>query len=200
MKTEQQKKNQRLILIIFALTFIPFLLAWYFQVNPELLTSRTKNNGVLIIPPMTTELSDFVGFDQFSRDNMQELKGHWVLINVIPKAECTAVCIKALYDTKQLLLMMGKDLVRIRRIAALLTPVEATTAATWWDKDIRLLRANVNATLLQKIQSLQNANAPDGLLILMDPLGNLMMQYAPGFDPYKVKDDLKKLLAVSQIG
>jgi hypothetical protein len=34
----------------------------------------------------------------------------------------------------------------------------------------------------------------------MDPLGNLMMQYDPGFDPYDVKKDLKKLLKISQIG
>jgi hypothetical protein len=34
----------------------------------------------------------------------------------------------------------------------------------------------------------------------MDPLGNLMMKYAPGFDPYKVRNDLSKLLRISQIG
>ncbi len=109
MKTEQQKKNQRLIVLIFALTFIPFLMAWYFRENPGLLASRTKNNGTLIIPPITTDLSEFSGFDQFSRDNMKELTGHWLLVNVIPQAECTIVCAKALHDTKQLLLMMGKD-------------------------------------------------------------------------------------------
>lgn len=35
---------------------------------------------------------------------------------------------------------------------------------------------------------------------LMDPLGNIMMQYESGFDPYKVKSDLHKLLKISQIG
>ncbi len=52
----------------------------------------------------------------------------------------------------------------------------------------------------RKSSAIQKSTVPDGLLLLMDPLGNLMMRYAPGFDPYKVKDDLKKLLAVSQIG
>lgn len=200
MKTEQQKKNQRLILIIFALTFIPFLIAWYFQANPELLVARAKNNGTLIIPPITTEPTEFLGFDQFSRDNMKELEGHWVLINVIPKAECVGICPKALHDTKQLLIMLGKDLIRVRRVALLLSTVEPSLAATWWADDARLLRMNANAVLLQKINTLRKANLPDGLLLLMDPLGNLMMQYEPGFDPYKVKDDLRKLLAVSQIG
>jgi hypothetical protein len=200
MKTPQQKKNQRLILLIFALTFIPFLIAWYLKENPELLAAKTNNNGVLIMPPMTTEFSDFVGFDQFSRDNMTELKGHWVLMNVIPGSECAALCLKALHDTKQLLLMMGKDLVRIRRVAVLLNKADPTLAATWWQEDTRLLRVSADAALLQKIQAIQKSNIPDGLLLLMDPLGNLMMRYAPGFDPYKVRDDLRKLLNVSQIG
>jgi hypothetical protein len=41
---------------------------------------------------------------------------------------------------------------------------------------------------------------PDGMLFLIDPLGNLMMQYEPGFNTYKVKDDLMHLLRISQIG
>jgi hypothetical protein len=38
------------------------------------------------------------------------------------------------------------------------------------------------------------------MLLLIDPLGNIMMQYEPGFDPYKVKNDLMHLLRASQIG
>ncbi|MEQ1635841.1 MAG: hypothetical protein ABL903_04055 [Methylococcales bacterium] len=200
MKTPQQKKNQRLILLIFAMTFIPFLMAWYLKENPDLLAARTSNNGTLITPPLTTELADLVGFDQFSRDNMQELTGHWVLVNIIPESECTADCLKALHATKQLLLMMGKDLVRIRRVALLLKTVEPSLAERWWQDDTRLLRANPTAGLLEKVNSIRKSNLPDGLLLLMDPLGNLMMQYESGFNPYKVKDDLRKLLTVSQIG
>jgi hypothetical protein len=41
---------------------------------------------------------------------------------------------------------------------------------------------------------------PEGMLFLIDPLGNLMMQYEAGFNTYKVKDDLMHLLRISQIG
>jgi hypothetical protein len=199
MKTQQQKKNQRLIILIFSLSFIPFLMAWYLKEHPGLLVARS-NNGTLITPLVTTELANFVGVDPFSRDNITQLQGHWVLINVIPKAACTAACREALHSTQQLLLMMGKDLVRIRRAALLLTTVEPAVAAAWWQNDSRLLRIYANETLRTKINSISKAEAADGLLLLMDPLGNLMMYYAPGFDPYKVRDDLKKLLAASQIG
>lgn len=199
MKTPQQKKNQRLILLIFSMTFIPFLIAWYFRENPASLTAHT-NHGELIIPPITTQPLNFVGFDTFSRDNMKELPGHWVLMNIIPGTECAPVCLDALHKTKQLILMMNKDLTRMRRVAVLLNEATPETAETWWHEDTRLLRARADADLVQKLNAIRKSNVPDGLLLLMDPLGNLMMQYEPGFDPYKVKDDLRKLLMTSQIG
>jgi hypothetical protein len=54
--------------------------------------------------------------------------------------------------------------------------------------------------LVQKLKKIRNTDIPEGMLFLMDPFGNLMMQYEPGFDPYKVKKDLGKLLRISQIG
>jgi hypothetical protein len=53
-----------------------------------------------------------------------------------------------------------------------------------------------STTIKQKVRP----ELTSGMLILMDPLGNLMMQYKAGFDPYAVKSDLKKLLRISQIG
>jgi hypothetical protein len=50
------------------------------------------------------------------------------------------------------------------------------------------------------LRQVKPGGMPDGMLFLLDPLGNLMMYYEPGFDPYDVVHDLKKLLTVSQIG
>jgi hypothetical protein len=65
---------------------------------------------------------------------------------------------------------------------------------------VRLLRSKPAASLVQKLKKIRNTDIPEGMLFLMDPFGNLMMQYEPGFDPYKVKKDLGKLLRISQIG
>lgn len=196
---EQQKKNQRLILIIAAMSILPLAMAWVFKLNPQWL-STPGNRGQLISPPVLTERSEWSGFDAFSRDNMQELEGRWVMIHVIPDAQCADECRKALHKTKQLWLMMNKDLTRIRRAVVLLADVDADAAAAWWQDDDRLLRVKPEQTLRQKIQALGNGKLSSGMLLLMDPLGNVMMQYQPGFDPYDVRSDLKKLLQVSQIG
>lgn len=244
--TPQQKKNRLFIIAIFSMTVVPFLIALFLQNNPGLVKGST-NIGQLITPPITTEASDFIGYDSFSTANLSELHGHWLLTNIIPGEHCNAVCLDAVLKIKQLRLMLNKEFTRTRRIVLLLKEVPEANTSQWWLKDALLWRlrqtqnpadetqfnallheenslneamvnkllANDNreialksdliklkpsAGLLKKITDLRSGNIPDGMLLLIDPLGNIMMQYEPGFDPYKVKNDLMHLLRASQIG
>jgi hypothetical protein len=246
MITPQQKKNRLFILIIFGMTIIPFLIALGLQRNPDLLKSGT-NIGQLITPPITTEPTDFIGFDAFSTANLSELSGHWLLVNVMPSDHCNDVCLDALLKIKQLRLMLNKEFPRTRRVVFMLKEVPEAQASQWWLKDALLWRLRQTQTpaddalyqtllreenslsetqvtqligndnretalqsdlikikpsenLLKKITAIRAGNIPDGLLLLIDPLGNIMMQYESGFDPYKVKNDLMHLLRASQIG
>ena len=184
-------------MVIFALSIIPFLIAWFMAKNPEIVKLGT-NNGQLISPPVTTEFTDFAGYDAFSAEHLDELKGHWVLINVVGKDGCQAPCQDALYKTHQIGLMMGKEIARIRRLA-LLTDTKGLQLPKQWIDDARLLKSTPSEALRSALHKL-GAGAETGGLLLMDPLGNLMMQYPAGYDPYKVRNDLSKLLRISQIG
>ncbi|WP_374088305.1 hypothetical protein [Methylomicrobium lacus] len=195
----QQKKNRLLILTLFAMSLLPFLIAVAFKVKPEWLQGQT-NYGRLITPPITTEASELSGFDTFSSDNIQELNAHWLIVNVMPQQDCNAVCLDALHKTKQIQLMLNKDLPRTRRVALLLGNTDPKLAEAWWKDEKALLRVKPSASFLSKLNGIRPEGFPDGALLLMDPLRNLMMQYEPGFDPYKVKSDLTHLLKISQIG
>ena len=197
--SKQQQKNRRTIVLLFAMSIIPFGIAWFLSANAEWLEKGT-NQGILITPPVITETNEFSGFDAFSTKNMKELKGHWVLLNVLPNKDCNTVCQKAMHNTKQLRLMMNKDLTRIRRAVVIISDVDAEKAKKWWIDDVRLIRVKPAISLLNKLKTIRKKGIPDGILLLMDPLGNLMMQYEPEFDPYEVKRDLRKLLRISQIG
>ena len=179
------------------MAIIPFSIAWYLADNPTGLTLGT-NNGDLISPLITTEASDFNGYDQFTSENLKELKGHWVMINFVTDKQCSVECQDALYKTHQISLMMGKDIARIRRLVVMpQNPLEPVLSQAWHE-DARLLKIKLSPTLLEKIQQAQSYQ--DASLLIMDPLGNFMMRYAPGYDPYKVRNDLSKLLRISQIG
>lgn len=195
----QQKKNRRLILIVFTMSLLPFLAALLFKMKPELLQGQT-NYGRLIVPPMTTEAAEMSGFDAFSGENIQELNAHWLIINVLPSPDCNQACLDALHKTKQIQLMLNKDLPRTRRVALLLGNADPQRAQAWWQDQKALLRVKPSPSLLNKLHAIRPDGFADGTLLLMDPLRNLMMQYEPGFDPYKVKSDLMHLLKISQIG
>jgi len=207
---QQQRRNQMIILLIAAMSAIPFGIAWLMKNNPNIIPRESTNNGLLITPIITTERSDLQGFDDFSIEHLKELNGHWVIMNIVPKNTCNKLCQDAIFKTKQLRLMMNKDLVRIRRAVLLMGKMDVNTwcppkknsniKAGCWENDSRLLHIIPSQTMKQNVITISNGKAIEGMLIIMDPLGNLMMQYESGFDPYKVKADLKKLLRISQIG
>ena len=172
-----------------------------FGKNPELLKSSATNHGQLIVPIITTERADFQGFDTFSQDNLKEADAHWLIVNVIPKADCAETCLDALHKSRQLRLMLSKELVRTRRAVLMLDAnVSPETAANWWKEDVDLLRLKPNLAVIEKLNLLYNGQVPEGVLLLVDPLGNFMMRYAPNFNPYDAKNDLMHLLKISQIG
>ena len=197
---ENYKKNNKTLIIIFALSIIPFAFAWYLAATVSW-SGKGTNKGQLISPAVPTARSEFMGFDDFSTKNIKEIRGHWVIINVLTEKECSEeVCQEAIHKTKQLRLMMSKELTRIRRLVLIFSEVDPKKAAQWWKDDLRLLRIKPATSLIEKLKTIRKSDIPEGMLFLMDPLGNLMMQYEPGFDPYEVKSDLKKLLRISQIG
>lgn len=232
--TNQKKKNQRTIIILALMTMIPFSVAWYLTTDSNF-RPKSTNNGDLIVPLITTERTQLAGVDPFSVKNIDELRGHWVLLNIIPSEACHQVCAQAIRATKQIRLMINKDLTRTRRAVIIMSGVkqqeyalwkqqgdivlekdfqrlekeeikilqeshEKTLKLPWWNQDYRLLKLKPDTVLAEKIKKQLGQANINGQLILMDPLGNLMMQYKTGFDPYDVKSDLKKLLRNSQIG
>ena len=198
--TNQKKKNQRTIIILALMTIIPFSFAWYLTTDPDFRPGST-NKGQLINPIITTERAELTGIDQFSKDNIKELQGHWVLLNIIPFTKCNQVCVDAIHATKQIRLMINKDLTRTRRAVIVMSGEQQVGYQSWWAVDDRLLKLKSAPVLAEKIKQLLGGDSiAEGQIILMDPLGNLMMQYKSGFDPYDVKRDLSKLLRISQIG
>ena len=69
MINKQQKKNQRLIIIIFGMTLIPFLIAWGLKEHPSLVKGTT-NSGQLVIPPVVIKRTELTGLDDFSKQNI----------------------------------------------------------------------------------------------------------------------------------
>ena len=66
--------------------------------------------------------------------------------------------------------------------------------------DWTLLKVIADESITTELKLIIESDKQQGQLLVMDPLGNIMLFYNAGFDPYGVKKDLKKLLRASQIG
>lgn len=195
----QLKRNRLLIIAIFAMSIIPFAIAWYLAQHPSSIKTGT-HYGQLIVPPVLTDKAQWTGADPFSAQNLAEIQSHWLLVTVLTQPHCQHACEQTLHKARQLQLMLGKDLTRIRRMVILLSPLTDDSFSPLWRDDARLLKVYPDAALQQQLQPALLQPDADGMLLLMDPLGNVMMRYPAGYDPYRVRNDLSKLLKISQIG
>jgi hypothetical protein len=191
-------RSRALILLIALMSVVPFTLAWYYARHPELITRRT-NYGTLILPARPLDYATLFAKPLSPPDALAELKGRWILLHVA-SGECGPACTDTLYKTHQVRLMLNKEIPRVRRL--LLVPEESPPDryAPLLKGDDSLGLAAASPALRQALATAVGKPPAETMVLLLDPLGNLMMWYDTGFDPYGLVKDLKHLLKASQIG
>jgi len=196
-------RGRNTLLLMLGIAAAPFLLAWLLINFTDIGRSGAPaSHGTLVAPPFP--LPDAVlhepGHEPVAIAANHRLHRHWTLAHVAG-ASCDQACEAALLTMRQVRLALGRDAARVQRVLAvdegaldLLTPRQ---------------RAEFAGLLLVEYARLARDafRLPDGVdpraagrLYLVDPLGNLMMFYAPDADPAGIVKDLKRLLRYSRIG
>ncbi|ORU89447.1 MAG: hypothetical protein A6F71_00325 [Cycloclasticus sp. symbiont of Poecilosclerida sp. M] len=190
-------KNRLKLIFITVLFALPVMTAWYVYKNPELLEgAKTKNYGELISPAIPTTLGDyFIAGDA----DVSHLKGRWMAWHIDLDGRCDEACGQSVHMMRQLHVLLNKDSGRLHRIY--LDKADAARGTTKpelaEDKELTIfVWQQMHADTLKGLVP----NLLDGDILLFDPLGNLMMRYQQGADPYGIKKDLKLLFKASQIG
>lgn len=197
------KTSNKLILPILIMLFVgPMIAAWVCYVKSDAFYSHTTNAGQLIKNPINFSQLKLYNTDGTPWDPVI-FKQHWVLFYLVPTSYAKN-CEKNLYSMRQVRIALGKDRNRVERLIVTF-PKQATP-----DLD-KLLNKDYSGTqhaivdaeqikhFLKKVT--ENSIAlQQGTLYLVDPLGNLMMQYPGDIAPKKLLNDLTRLLKVSQIG
>ena len=148
-------------------------LAWHYGWG----TGKPGNYGELIAP-RTLSCAPF-----------DELRGKWILVS-FDSAACDAYCEKKLYFMRQLRTAQGKDQARLERVWVL------TDAGS---PRPQLMEA-IAGTLVSRAQPGGFPGNPVDHIYLVDPLGNLMLQFPRDPDPSKMLKDLQRLMKYSQVG
>ena len=179
--------GRRTLLLIALVGFAPIVLSTFFYVfSPR---PAATNYGQLLptapAPEITGRTQDGAPF------RLSALRGRWLLVMAADGA-CGAACPKSLYATRQARTMQGAELDRVTRVW--LVTDGAAPAAETLRAQPGLVVAHVDAGAVERLPG------GAGALYIIDPLGNLVLQYPADPDIKGLAKDLRRLLRASSIG
>lgn len=186
------------LLLMVAVFAAPVIAAWFFYLNPEYLPSGRTNKGELISPVVALPLELGLSTPEGTDLDRSGLEGKWTLV-YIAGSSCPDSCIDRLIAIRQIRLAVGEDQLSVARMLILTDPTAnalASQLATDFDgMQVALTDAAGGLRLLDLLG--QGSAALDRIYIL-DPMGNLMMRYAPDAPAKDTLKDLERLLKASK--
>jgi len=199
---QKPKKGSRAPLIwLLILSAGPYLLATIYYQYRDVFGGSTSNYGQLVQPVVNITGVTFNGLDG-NDTKIEELQRKWLMLYIV-KGECDETCQKNIYYMRQVRKGMAEDRYRVKRIVLLdnkdSASIELANLREYY-KNLFITRMNKDSqdlfysTLHKGVQEIY------GRTMLIDPFGNLMMEYEPLPDPKKMNKDLRRLLDLSRVG
>jgi cytochrome oxidase Cu insertion factor (SCO1/SenC/PrrC family) len=196
------RRGRRQLLLLAALFFVPLAIAFWMYYGPTgWRPSGDASKGDLIDPARPLAALALTTADG-QRTDAQFLRGRWSMVYV-GDGLCDKRCREALYLTRQTRIALNKDMDRVQRV--LLVTGRCCDRGFLAQEHPDLIVARVDddasAALLEPFPTYGGVPLADaGRVYLVDPLGNLLMSYAPTAPDKALLTDMKKLLRLSHIG
>lgn len=194
------------LFVILALCLAPvvFALLAYYVPALGLRPQETSNYGELVQPqrpmpdsaalPLTT--LDGKPFD------LNILRGKWLLVSADDGA-CPESCVEKLFILRNSHASQGKEVERLARIWFVMDDATVPNQILEAYVGTNMLRADpekLAAFLAPNADAATREAALKAPMWIIDPLGNLMMEFPADADPFAVRDDIRKLIRNSRIG
>lgn len=185
------RSGRRKFLAIAAVFFGPLVLAaWYYWQGDDIASLGQTNHGALLTPILNLE-------DAAPASTLHELRDRSWLLVYANRGPCDQPCRDALHTIRQLRLMLGPDMGRVRRLFLHGdTAPDTVFLAAEHEGLMTLADSRISRLLADK----KPASLPAGGYYLIDPNANLVMYFPPDIDPRDAVDDIEHLLQLSRIG
>lgn len=134
--------------------------------------------------------------------DLTSLRGKWVLVSA-DTAACPESCVRKLFTLRNSHASQGKNVDRLTRVWFVTDAAPVPQQVLDAYVGTHMLRADPNALAAFLAAERSGEEALEALgahMWIIDPLGNLMMEFPPDADPIEVRDDIIKLLKHSRIG
>jgi hypothetical protein len=190
--SDGKPRRGQLQMALIALIFLgPLALAaWLYYGDPSLQPEGRANHGVLLEPIMNLE-------DALPDSGLHVIEGvHWKLLYSFT-SPCDDDCRNGLYTSRQIRLMLGREMDRVVRVFLHgEAPLDTIFLEAEHEGLVTLGETSLTETLVGKLP----AGTPGNGYFLVDPLGNLVLYFPPDTEPRDMVSDLKRLLRLSRIG
>ncbi|RDH42069.1 hypothetical protein [Zooshikella ganghwensis] len=190
------RKNKLLLIIILCTPIVVMALSSTMFKTGFLVPSTTTNRGILLQPELSIEK---LNINNGSLWLNKQVDPRWSIV-IIPTNKCMEQCEQALYLTRQVHIALGKEANRIQRI--LLNTQASPLQTELKNQHPRLNYLPSQPGHLDPLAKLIKHNFPEDNvgIFLVDPLGNIIMQYSAKQNGQDLLKDIKHLLKISLIG
>jgi cytochrome oxidase Cu insertion factor (SCO1/SenC/PrrC family) len=196
------RRGRRQLLLLAALFFVPLAIAFWMYYGPTgWRPSGDASKGDLIDPARPLAALALTTADG-TQTQPDFLRGKWSMVYV-GDGLCDDRCRKALYLTRQSRIALNKDMDRVQRVFLVTGRCCDRGFLAQEHPDLIVARVDddASAALLEPFPTYGGVPLADaGRVYLVDPLGNLLMSYAPTAPDKALLTDMKKLLRLSHIG
>lgn len=206
---EQKKlRSKTPLVIIILMSFAPLIAALLVYFNPEWRPEGSAAYGELVEPqrPMPTAQNLPLTTLDGKPFDLSSLKGKWIMLTA-DGAACPDSCARKLYIVRNTHASQGKHVERLSRVWLITDDAPVPEKVLEAYKGTVMVR--VDPVVLQQFllggapgsmtpEQARQALAP--LIWVIDPLGNLMLQYPYIEDPEMFRKDIRKLIQNSRIG
>lgn len=191
---EEKRHGRRTLLLLAAMFALPLLIVasmYQLQWRPA-----GSSHGQLISPPHPLQLVELQTL-QGKKFGAEQWKEKWDLVYVSTKG-CDPACEVQLHGLRQVHAALGKEIGRAQRILLV--------TADGKEEQLNRLQAQYPDLIIlvgprvEKLAGQFDADARQGNIYLVDPLGNLMMRYPPGYEARGMYKDLMRLMTYSWVG
>jgi cytochrome oxidase Cu insertion factor (SCO1/SenC/PrrC family) len=196
-RSVHDRRQRRLLIGLALMFFAPLGVAFYLYYGHEAWRPGGRvNAGDLIEPPRP--LPSLALPLQSSGETAPDfLRRKWTLL-FVEHGPCAERCRTSLYETRQVRLALDRDMDRVQRV--FIADGDCCDFQFLHEQHPDLLAIRVSPAAAPLLALLPSDDANAQRVYLVDPLGNLMMSYAPEAKPKGMLEDMKRLLRLSSIG
>jgi cytochrome oxidase Cu insertion factor (SCO1/SenC/PrrC family) len=193
------RRQRRMLIGIALIFFAPLALSFYLYYGRHWHPGGRVNAGELIEPARPLPAVALPLASGGAQTDAQLLVGKWTFLYV-QHGRCDDECLRHLYDTRQVRLALDREMNRVQRVFIADADCCDLPQLKAAHPDLIVIRASAaDEPLLASLPARYGA-VNSHRTYLVDPLGNVMLFYAPDAKPKGMLEDMKRLLRLSSIG